>query len=168
MLMKDFTYKDRIDYKYLKIKGAEKMNDHLWLVFGLLSAVAAAFVAIFGKIGLQGIDSNTATAIRAIIMAIFLVLVIVFEGKLNQIPVVLANKKAITFILLSGVAGALSWLFYFIALKHGKVSQVAPIDKLSVVIATVFAIAFLGEKTSKLGGAGVVMIAIGAILVALG
>lgn len=149
-------------------KGVEQMSNYLWLVFALLSAVSAAFVSIFGKLGLKGIDSNTATAVRAIIMAIFLVLVVVFEGKLSQIPSIVTNKNAITFICLSGIAGALSWLFYFVALKYGKVAQVTPIDKLSVVFSIALAFIFLGEKVSKLGGLGVLFIAVGALLVAIG
>ena len=82
--------------------------DHLWLVFALLSAATAALVAIFGKIGLQGIDANTATAVRAVIMALFLIGVVVFQGTLKDIPAILADRKAITFIALSGVAGATS------------------------------------------------------------
>ncbi|MBG6241168.1 MAG: hypothetical protein EKE20_03975, partial [Candidatus Symbiopectobacterium sp. Dall1.0] len=78
----------------------------------------------------------------------------------------LFNKA--TFILLSGVAGALSWLFYFLALKSGNVAQVAPIDKLSVVFAVILAAVLLGEKISLLGGVGVAMISVGALLVALG
>ena len=144
------------------------MSEHLWLVFGLLSAVTAALVAVFGKIGLQSVDANTATAIRAVIMAMFLFLVVVFQGTLKEIPTIIANKKAITYIALSGVAGALSWLFYFLALKFGKVSQVAPIDKLSVVIATILAVTLLGERISLVGSLGVALIAFGAILVALG
>ena len=127
----------------------------------------AALVAIFGKIGLRGIDSNSATALRAIIMAAFLFAVIVFQGKFNNFQDILSNKKAITFIALSGVAGALSWLFYFIALKFGKVSQVAPIDKLSVVFAIILAAIVLGEKINIIGGIGVSLIAVGAIMVAL-
>lgn len=142
--------------------------EKLWLVFGLLSAIMAALVAVFGKIGLQSVDSNTATAIRAVIMAVFLILVVVCQGSLSEIPAIIADKKAITYIALSGVAGALSWLFYFLALKFGNVSQVAPIDKLSVVIAAVIAITLLGEKISMLGGIGVALIALGAVLVALG
>lgn len=140
----------------------------LWLVFGLLSAVTAALVAVSGKIGLQSVDANTATAIRAVIMAAFLITVVSVQGNLKEIPAILADKKAITYIALSGVAGALSWLFYFLALKFGNVSQVAPIDKLSVVIATVIAVTLLGEKISMLGGVGVALIALGAVLVALG
>lgn len=144
------------------------MFEHLWLVFGLLSAVTAALVAVFGKIGLQSVDANTATAIRSIIMAVFLVLVVVFQGTMKEVPAILVDKKAITYITLSGIAGALSWLFYFLALKFGNVSQVAPIDKLSVVIATIIAVTLLGEQISVLGGIGVALIALGAVLVALG
>lgn len=142
--------------------------NYLWLIFALLSAATAALVSIFGKIGLKGIDANTATAIRATIMATFLFIVILAQGKLNQIPLIISNKKTISFIILSGVAGAMSWLFYFMALKFGKVSQVAPIDKLSVVLAVILSVIFLGEKISLINAVGVLLIAVGTILVALG
>ena len=142
--------------------------NYLWLIFALLSAITAALVSIFGKIGLKGIDANTATAVRSIIMATFLAFVVLIQGKLNQIPSIISNRKTIVFIVLSGIAGALSWLFYFMSLNFGKVSQVAPIDKLSVVFAVILSILFLGEKVSIISGLGVGLIAIGAILVALG
>ena len=138
-----------------------------WLIYALLSAITAAGVAILGKIGLQQLDANTATAIRAVVMAIFLVGVVVVQGKLNLVNTFLNDKKALLIIALSGIAGALSWLFYFMAIKEGKVSQVAPIDKLSVVFAVIFAAILFGEKISLLAGVGVAMIAVGAILVAL-
>ncbi|OCG22972.1 MULTISPECIES: EamA family transporter [unclassified Gilliamella] len=138
-----------------------------WLIYALLSAITAASVAILGKIGLQHLDANTATAIRAIVMAIFLVGVVVVQGKLNLINTFFNDKRALLTIALSGIAGALSWLFYFMAIKDGKVSQVAPIDKLSVVFAVVFAAVLFGEKISLVAGIGVAMIAVGAILVAL-
>lgn len=138
-----------------------------WLFYALLSAVTAALVAIFGKIGLAGLDANAATAIRSVIMAGFLLGVIAVQGKFAQMGEILADRKALGYIVLSGVAGALSWLFYFIALKSGKVAQVGPIDKLSVVIAVVLAYLFLGEKVSPLGALGVALIAAGAILVAV-
>jgi bacterial/archaeal transporter family protein len=138
-----------------------------WLVYALLSAITAACVAILGKIGLQHLDANTATAIRAIVMAVFLVGVVVVQGKLNLISTFFNDKKALLIIALSGVAGALSWLFYFMAIKEGKVSQVAPIDKLSVVFAVIFAVVIFGEKISFLSAIGVAMIAAGAVLVAL-
>lgn len=139
-----------------------------WLAFALLSAVSAAFVAIFAKIGLAGIDTNVATAIRAVIMALFLAGVIVAQGKLDKLPSILSNNKALTFIVLSGIAGALSWLFYFIALQKGNVAQVASIDRLSVVFATVFAFLILSEKVSPGTVAGVILITVGAIIIALG
>lgn len=138
-----------------------------WLIYALLSAITAAAVAILGKIGLQHLDANTATAIRAIVMAIFLVGVVVVQGKLNLINTFFKDKKALLIIALSGVAGALSWLFYFMAIKEGKVSQVAPIDKLSVVFAVIFAAIIFGEKISLISAIGVAMIAAGAVLVAL-
>lgn len=142
--------------------------NNLWLIYALLSAFMAALVPIFGKVGLQNVDANTATAIRAIIMAVFLIFCIIVQGHLNKIPCILCNKKAIIFIILSGIVGALSWLFYFLALKHGKVTQVAPIDKFSVVFATLFAIIFFGEKLSLFNWIGIIFITCGVICVALG
>ena len=144
------------------------MTDYLWLFFALLSAITASLVAIFGKIGLQGIDSNTATAVRSIIMALFLVGVVIAQGKLSHIQTILGNSKALLFIVLSGIAGAVSWIFYFLALKVGKVSQVAPIDRLSMVFAIVLAAIFLGEKISVRTGIGAAIMVAGAILVTLG
>jgi len=138
-----------------------------WLIYALLSAIMAALVAIFGKIGLKDIDANSATAIRAVIMALFLLGVVLVQGKASQLGEIFTQKKAMSFIVLSGVSGALSWLFYFLALKGGKVSQVGPIDKLSVVLAVVMAFIFLGERISWINAIGVAMIAGGAILAAL-
>ncbi|RFU65307.1 EamA family transporter [Peribacillus glennii] len=138
-----------------------------WLLYAILAAVSAAMVSIFGKVGLQNIDANTATAVRAIIMAIFLIGVVAYEGNLSKMPEIIGEKKTFLFIILSGLAGATSWLFYFLALKVGKVSQVAPIDKFSVVIATILAVIFFGEKLSMLNGIGVALIAIGVVLTAL-
>lgn len=142
-----------------------KMNT--WLIYALLSAVFAALVAIFGKMGLSGLDANTATAIRAIVMAVFLVGVVLWQGKIDVVSEILSNKKAMVFIVFSGIAGALSWLFYFMAIKYGPVSKVAPIDKLSVVFAVILSALVLGEKLSLMGILGVVAIAGGSLLVAL-
>lgn len=139
-----------------------------WLIYALLSALSASLVAIFGKIGLQHLDANTATAVRAVVMALFLVGVVVVQGKFNLVGTVLADKKALLFMVLSGVAGALSWLFYFMAIKNGTVSQVAPIDKLSVVFAVLLAFILFGEKISLVAGLGVALITAGALMVALG
>ncbi|MFC5529313.1 EamA family transporter [Cohnella yongneupensis] len=139
----------------------------MWLVYALLSAATAALVAIFGKLGLKDIDANAATAIRAVVMTVFLLGVVLVQGKFGQLGEIVAQRKAMFFILLSGAAGALSWLFYFLALKTGKVAQVGPIDKLSVVLAVVLAYFFLGERISYMNAAGVGLIAIGVVLTAL-
>ena len=138
-----------------------------WLVYALLSALCAAFVSIFGKVGVAGLDSSAATAVRAVIMAVFLVGVVVTEGHTADLPQVFADKKALAFVALSGVAGALSWLFYFMALKDGDVTQVAPIDKLSVVFAVLIAVIFFGEQVSFLHGVAIVLIAAGGLILAI-
>jgi len=135
-----------------------------WLVFALLSAVFAALVAIFGKMGLQGIDSTTATAARAVIMAIFTV---GFALALNKTSLQGIDAKSWVFIALTGVFGALSWLAYFYALKIGDVSKVAPIDRTSVLFALVLAFIFLGEKITIKTVLGAIAIVVGTILIAL-
>jgi transporter family protein len=142
--------------------------DYIWIVYAVLSALTASLVAIFGKIGLQGIDTNTATTVRAIIMALFLIGLMLIQGKLHDVKPILLNSKAIFYIILSGVAGALSWLFYFIALKGAKVSQIVPIDRLSVVFAIVLAFFILGERISLKAGIGAALVVTGAVLIALG
>jgi len=141
--------------------------DYLWIVYALLSALLASLVAIFGKIGLQGIDTNTATTIRAIVMTLFLVGLIFIQGKLQDIRPILLNSKALSYIILSGVAGALSWLFYFIALKSAKVSQIVPLDRMSIVFALLLAFFILGEHISLKAGIGATLVVVGGILIAL-
>jgi bacterial/archaeal transporter family protein len=136
-----------------------------WATLGILSAVFAALVAIFGKIGLKDIDSGTATALRAIIMALFLVIVITLQGKFMTMGGII-QSKAFYYIILSGIAGALSWLCFFLALKLGTASQVAALDRLSIVFVIIFATIFLGEKMDLKTGIGAIMIAAGAILIA--
>lgn len=138
-----------------------------WLIFALLSAISAAFVSIFGKIGLSGLDSSAATAVRAIIMAIFLVCVMTAEGHMADLSTVFADRKALLFIALSGIAGATSWLFYFMALKTGNVSQIAPIDKLSVVFAVLLAATLFHEKVSLIHTVAITLIAAGGLILAI-
>lgn len=138
-----------------------------WFIYAVLSAVCAAFVSIFGKIGLSGIDSTAATAVRAAIMAVFLISVAVFQGHIAAVPSIIAHPKALLCIALSGIAGATSWLFYFFALKTGPVSQVAPIDKLSVVFSVILAMILFGEHVTLIHGMAIALIAIGGILMAL-
>lgn len=138
-----------------------------WLIYALLSALCAAFVSIFGKMGLSGLDSNVATAIRAVIMALFLLSVVCLQGNFSHLADAFADKKALLFIALSGIAGAASWLFYFLALKHGEISKVAPIDKLSVVFAVVLAVFIFGEQVSLAQALAIGLIALGGLLLVI-
>lgn len=136
-----------------------------WIIYALLSAFFAALVAIFGKIGLKGIDTTFATTLRSVIMAVFLVMTSLALGKLDFHTSL--GGKALTFIVLSGIAGALSWLFYFSALKNGPASGVAALDRLSVVFVLALALLFLGEHFTWKNGLGAFLIALGAILMVM-
>ncbi len=114
-----------------------------WYIYGIISAFFAGLVAVFGKVGLKNIDSTTATAVRSVIMAAFLVIVVLSLGKWHYISSI--SGKALLFIVLSGIAGALSWLFYFQALKQGNVAGVAVVDRMSIIFAVIFAALFVGE-----------------------
>lgn len=133
-----------------------------WVVLALIGAGFAALVAIFGKVGLQGVDTTVATTLRAVIMAVFLILVSLGLGKINFSD--LPQGKALLFIALSGIAGALSWLAMFSALKIGPVPGVSAIDRTSVVFVLIFSILFLGTQFTWKAAAGAVLIVVGAIL----
>jgi bacterial/archaeal transporter family protein len=140
------------------------MGNQRWLVYALLSAACAALVGIFGRAGLKDVEPNLATAVRSIVMTVLLLgFVTVTRGWARLPPV---TSKPGLLILLSGAAGAASWLFYFNALKLADVSRVAPIDKLSTPIAVVLAALLLGERPTGLNWLGVVVMVAGAYLVA--
>ncbi len=128
----------------------------------MLSAVFAALTAILAKIGIKGVDSNLATAIRTVVILILAWGIVYFRGGLEQMGQL--TRTNLIFLGLSGVATGLSWIFYFRALQLGEVSQVAPVDKLSVAIAIVLSVIFLGEKLTWHTGLGAAMI-IGGTLV---
>lgn len=136
-----------------------------WTIYALLSAVFAALVAIFGKIGLKNIDSTLATTIRSVVMAVFLIITAFSLGKFNFINTI--DNKALIFIILSGVSGAISWLFYFLAIKLGPVTAVAAIDRTSIVFVFVLSVLFLSESLTVLKSIGAVAIVAGAILMAI-
>lgn len=139
----------------------------MWVIYALLSAVFAALVAIFGKLGLQNIDSTLATTVRSIIMAGFLVGASIISRKISVGSINQFSSKDWLFVSLSGVAGALSWLFYFYALKVGTAGRVVAIDRLSIVFVIVFAALFLSESLTWKSGLGAVLITTGAILISL-
>ncbi len=136
-----------------------------WLHWSLLSALFAGLTAILAKIGITGVDSNLATAVRTVVVLVFAWAVAFSTGSAGGVFAL--SKRTWLFLTLSGIATGLSWLCYFRALQLGAASKVAPIDKLSVVFVLVFAALFLGEAlTAKtiLGGA---LIAVGAVVLAL-
>jgi transporter family protein len=113
------------------------------VVYALLSAFFASLVAIFGKIGVQGVDSNLAVAIRTIIIVFFAWGIVLVQG--NAMDILKISKHTLLFLVLSAIATGLSWLFYYHALQLGNVSTVAPIDKLSIALTVILAFVFLGE-----------------------
>lgn len=136
-----------------------------WQSWALLSAAFAALTAIFAKIGVENVNSDFATFIRTIVILCAVALMLTVAGNW-QAPASVASKSWL-FLVLSGLATGASWLCYFRALKLGNAAQVAPVDKLSVVLVAVFAVVFLGERLSAAHWAGVCMVACGGLLLAL-
>ena len=137
-----------------------------WQFWAVMSAVFAALTAIFAKIGIENVNSDFATFIRTIVilgcLAAFLLATAQFQS-----PGTISGRTYV-FLVLSGLATGASWVCYFRALKLGNAAQVAPIDKLSVVLVAIFAAVFLGERPSLQNWAGIVLIAAGAVLIAIG
>ena len=133
-----------------------------WILWSLLSALFAGLTAIFAKVGVEKIDSNVATAIRTTVVLLISWGIAAFTTKTN--PLTAIDRTTWTFLLLSGIATGLSWLCYFRALQLSEVSKVAPIDKLSVVIAVVLSIFIFGEKVNLREGFGIGLIVTGALL----
>jgi len=138
-----------------------------WLLFSILSALTAALVAIFGKLGLKNIDSTLATTIRSMVMAIFLIVASLSLKKFDNFSFGSMALKDWILIILAGIAGALSWLFYFFALKNGDATKVVAIDRMSLVFVAIFAFMFLGEGLSWQQIIGVALMVGGAIMVSI-
>ncbi|MBV8141670.1 MAG: EamA family transporter [Verrucomicrobia bacterium] len=135
-----------------------------WLFWALLSAFFAGATAILAKVGVAAVNANLATAIRTTVVLVFTWTIALVTTRNSEIFSI--DRRAWIFLVLSGAATGLSWICYFRALKLGEVSKVAPIDKLSVVVAMVLATALLGEKLSLRGGIGAGLIVLGAIILA--
>lgn len=134
----------------------------MWILYALLSAIFAALVSILAKKGLEGINSNLATAIRTIVVLIAAWVIVFLTGKHKEIPNL--TGKNWRFLIYSGLATGASWLFYFRALQLGEASKVAPIDKLSVVFTMILAFIFLGETLSVKTVIGGLLIAAGTLV----
>jgi len=135
-----------------------------WQLWAVLSAIFAALTAIFAKIGVENVNADFATFIRTIVILLTLALILAATGQFQQPSSI--GGRTYAFLVLSGLATGASWICYFRALKLGHAAQVAPIDKLSVVLVAVFGVLFLGERLSTANWLGVALIAAGAILVA--
>ena len=137
----------------------------MWFVFAILSAVFAALTSILAKVGIEGVNSNLATAIRTLVvvlMAWLMVFITNAQGGLSSI-----SKKSWLFLILSGLATGASWLCYYKALQMGEASKVVPIDKLSVVITLILAFVFLHEQFTIKSIIGCILIGAGSLLMVL-
>lgn len=137
----------------------------MWFVFALMSAIFAALTSIFAKIGIEGINSNLATAIRTVVVLFMVWGMVFFTGTQNQIGNI--GQRSWIFLILSGMATGFSWLFYYKALQIGEASKVVPIDKFSVVIAMVMAFVILKETVTLKTVLGGVFITIGTFIMIL-
>ena len=135
-----------------------------WQLWALLSASFAALTAIFAKIGIENVNSDFATFIRTVVIICALAAFLAATDQWQPLGAV--SGRTYLFLILSGLAAGGSWVCYFRALKIGKAAQVAPIDKLSVVLVAVFSVIVLGERLTLANWGGVLLIALGAILVA--
>ena len=142
------------------------MVQQKWLIYAIFAALSASLVNIFAKVGMEGIDPTLATTVRAAIMLVFLAAVCFGQELWGNLSTI--HSKALLMIALSGLAGALSWLFGFKALAvGGQVTQVGPIDKLSVPLAAILAFIILRDRPSGVNWLGILLIAFGAYLTAL-
>lgn len=141
-------------------------NAPAWLLAALGSAFFAGLTAVLGKAAVQELDPDLATLLRSVVIIVMTAGIVAYRGAFTK-PSALSPRGAL-FIILSGIATGLSWLFYYRALRVGLASRVAPIDKLSLVFAMALAAAFLGETISWRAAAGGALMVIGAVLVATG
>jgi bacterial/archaeal transporter family protein len=137
----------------------------MWWIYALLSALFASFTAIFAKIGVTNVNSNLATAIRTIIILLVAWGIVFFRGEYKTIHTL--SKHNLFFLIISGLATGLSWIFYFKALQIGKVSQVAPVDKLSVALTILLSVLFLGEALNWKTAVGALLIIGGTVVIIL-
>ena len=137
----------------------------MWFIFAILSAIFAALTSILAKIGIEGVNSNLATAVRTIVVLLMAWFMVFITG--NQNGIVDISKKSWIFLILSGLATGASWLCYYKALQLGEASKVVPIDKLSIVITIVLAFIFLGEQITLKTLIGCCLIVIGTFIMIL-
>jgi transporter family protein len=141
------------------------LGDNNWFWWAIGSAIFAALTAILAKVGVQGVDADLATLLRTIVIFTLLTAWVYGTGKWSN-PLAL-SPRSLMFLVLSGLATGASWLCYFRALKLGAASKVAPVDKFSLVLVAIFAVAFLHERPSGREWGGIALVAAGVLLLAL-
>lgn len=149
-----------------KQTAAVTAGSNRWIIYAALSAVFAALTSILAKIGITGIDSNLATAIRTGVVLVMAWLIVVMKGKQSQVKTI--SRKELIFISLSGITTGASWLCYYYAIQNGIVSIVVPIDKLSIVVTVLFSCLVFKEKLTVKAGAGLCLMVCGTVLMAVG
>lgn len=137
----------------------------MWAIFAILSAIFAALTSILAKVGIEGVNSNLATAVRTIVVVLMAWFMVFITG--NQNGIVDISKKSWIFLILSGLATGASWLCYYKALQLGEASKVVPIDKLSIVITIILAFIFLGEQITLKTLIGCCLIIVGTFVMIL-
>jgi|SRR5688572_9928205 len=138
------------------------MQQHAWLVYALLAAACAASINVLAKIGMKDVNADLATAVRSVVQAAFVAAFAAVVGAWSHVGDLRGRPLALTMILLSGVAGGLSWVFVFRAVQLADISRVAPVDKLSLPPGIVLAVIVLGERPSALNWLGIALVVAGA------
>ncbi|SDI32201.1 EamA family transporter [Chryseobacterium jejuense] len=134
----------------------------MWWIYAILSAFFASLTAIFAKIGITGVNSNLATAIRSVIILLVAWGIVLARSEYKGIPAL--SRHNLIYLVVSGLTTGLSWIFYFKALQAGKVTQVAPVDKLSIALTIILSVIFLGESLTLKTAIGALLIIIGTVV----
>lgn len=153
---------------YLMIERKEPRNKAKqkgWMLYAVLSAIFAALTSILAKIGINGVESNLGTAIRTGVVLVMAWVIVFTKGKQKEVKKI--GKKELGFIALSGIATGASWLCYYYAIQNGVVSVVVPIDKLSIIVTVLFSCVFLKETISKKALAGLMLMVVGTLTMAI-
>lgn len=148
-----------------KKQGASGGQSRVWLAYALLAAVFAALTSVLAKVGIEGVESNLATAIRACFVLVMAWAIVAGEGKLSQVRHV--DVRELGFLVASGIATGASWLFFYYAISAGQVSVVVQIDKLSILISIAFAWIVFGERLTPKSGVGLALIVAGTLAMSI-
>jgi len=147
-----------------KAGAAQQAKGKSWVIYALLSAIFAALTSVLAKIGITGVESNLATAIRTVVVLVMAWVVVFVKGEHKSLGDI--DKKELAFIALSGIATGASWLFYYYAVQNGILSVVIPIDKMSILLTVLFSRVFLKEKLSHKAEVGLALMFAGTLVIA--